>query len=101
MIYSVKYFKLLDNDDSYTYKDYINNNLSYKNAKEVMDTYLNEYPKWMWNNKIIEDLIEWFKNKNVNLFGIDVYSLISSKNELIKFLKMVDESFSEIGRAHV
>ena len=76
---------------------YINNNSHYFTAREVMDKYLNEYPKWMWNNNIIEQLIEWLKdrNENINLFGIDVYSMIDSYKSLCDFLIEHDNKYGK------
>jgi len=79
---------------------YINNKSDVNNAKEIMDKELKDFPKWMWNNDIIEELIEWFKikntkDKNINLLGIDVYSLIESKTELLRFLDSVDKEYCD------
>lgn len=65
-----------------------------KNVKEVLQAF-NRWPQWMWANQEIIDLIEWIKiyNQNkrneekVGFYGLDVYSLWESMDEIIHFLE--------------
>jgi erythromycin esterase-like protein len=55
----------------------------------------NRWPTWMWANQEIIELIEWLKNFNqqtkrknkVGFYGLDVYSLWESMDEIIKYLE--------------
>ncbi len=63
------------------------------NAREVLYSF-NRWPTWMWSNKEMIDFIEWLKEYNrekpndqkVGFYGIDVYSLWESIDEIIAYL---------------
>ncbi|EKN62737.1 putative erythromycin esterase [Neobacillus bataviensis LMG 21833] len=67
------------------------------NAREVL-TAFNRWPTWMWANEEIIDLIEWLKihnqkltnNLKVGFYGIDVYSLWESMDEIINYLEKIN-----------
>ena len=55
----------------------------------------------MWANKEMVELVEWLKQYNLNnnkqkkeagFYGLDLYSLWESMDEIIKYLKKVDPS---------
>jgi erythromycin esterase len=56
------------------------------------------WPSWMWANKEIFDFITWLQNHNhkqprqkkVGFFGIDMYSLFESMEEIIRYLEKHD-----------
>jgi len=66
----------------------------YKNAREALKSF-KRWPTWMWANEEIIDLIEWLKEYNlgkqnenkVGFYGIDLYSLWESMDEILKYLK--------------
>ncbi|CAF3399796.1 unnamed protein product [Rotaria sp. Silwood1] len=54
------------------------------------------FPSWMWRNNVVVDFITWLRKYNDQLdeqkkkagfFGIDLYSLQSSREEVIKYLE--------------
>lgn len=61
-------------------------------AKEILVDSFNRWPTWMWANEEIEQFTEWLKGKNrqldekVGFYGIDLYSLYESIDEVLKFL---------------
>ncbi|PYF08412.1 erythromycin esterase family protein [Ureibacillus chungkukjangi] len=61
-------------------------------AKEVLIKSFNRWPTWMWANEEVEEFTEWLKEKNkalenkVGFYGIDLYSLYESIDEVLKFL---------------
>lgn len=61
-------------------------------GREVLLKAFNRWPTWMWANKEVEQFIEWLKKKNASLdhkvgfYGIDLYSLYESIDEVLKFL---------------
>jgi erythromycin esterase len=69
-------------------------NNSYQNAKEVLDEFT-RWPTWIWANEEVLQFIQWLKaynqdlpqEKKVGFYGLDVYSLWQSLEEIIKYLK--------------
>jgi erythromycin esterase-like protein len=70
-----------------------------KSAYDILHSF-NRWPTWMWANKEMVELVEWLKQNNldnneqnkVGFYGLDLYSLWESIDEIIKFLKKVDPS---------
>lgn len=61
-------------------------------AREILMKSFNRWPTWMWANEEIEIFTEWLKkqnaslNKKVGFYGIDLYSLFESIDEVLHFL---------------
>lgn len=61
-------------------------------AKDVLIKAFNRWPTWMWANEEVANFSEWLKEINVNreqkvgFYGIDLYSLFESVDEVLKFL---------------
>nr|WP_106783090.1 erythromycin esterase family protein [Lysinibacillus timonensis] len=61
-------------------------------AREVLLKSFNRWPTWMWANEEVETFSEWLKEKNATLdnkvgfYGIDMYSLFESIDEVLNFL---------------
>jgi len=61
-------------------------------AKEILVKSFNRWPTWMWANEEVLAFTEWLKEKNttmdkkVGFYGIDLYSLYESIDEVLKFL---------------
>ena len=73
-----------------------------KSARQVLQAF-ERWPTWMWANEEIEQLVDWlqrFNQKNdqkkVGFYGIDVYSLWESLEEVISFLRRTDPSGIEL-----
>lgn len=85
--------------DSYKINQYINSS-QFKDAKDALDNF-DRFPKWMWANKVILQLIDWLKiynqkSKNkVNFYGLDLYSLYRSINVIIDYLNKVDPNLAK------
>ncbi|MBM7691225.1 erythromycin esterase-like protein [Peribacillus deserti] len=68
-----------------------------RSARAVLKSF-DRWPTWMWANEEIIDLIEWMKEYNesrqsqvkAGFYGIDVYSLWESMDEVIRYLKEID-----------
>ncbi|CAF1658853.1 unnamed protein product [Adineta ricciae] len=65
------------------------------------------FPVWMWRNTVVLDFISWLrtynesKNENkskVGFFGIDLYSLQSSREEVLNYLEKVDPEMAKQAR---
>ncbi len=57
------------------------------------------FPIWMWRNREVEDFVGWLRTNNENrpsdapqagFYGLDLYSLNSSRSEVIRYLEKVD-----------
>lgn len=61
-------------------------------AKEVLMKAFHRWPTWMWANEDVAEFTEWLKEINthrehkVGFYGIDMYSLFESIDEVLKFL---------------
>jgi erythromycin esterase-like protein len=72
---------------------------TYKTANELLRSF-NRWPTWMWANTEMIELVEWLKdynktdrdeeNQKVGFYGLDLYSLWESMEEIIQYLKKVD-----------
>jgi erythromycin esterase-like protein len=84
--------------DCYKVNQYIKDNPeSYSTASQVLFSF-NRWPTWMWANKEMIELVEWLKDYNkslsdgtkVGFYGLDLYSLWESMEEIIRYVKKVD-----------
>ncbi len=61
-------------------------------AKDVLKKAFHRWPTWMWANEEIANFTEWLKATNENreekigFYGIDLYSLFESIDEVLTFL---------------
>ena len=61
-------------------------------AKDVLIKAFQRWPTWMWANEEVATFTEWLKEMNRNreekigFYGIDLYSLFESIDEVLKFL---------------
>jgi erythromycin esterase-like protein len=73
------------------------------NARQVLSSSFERWPTWMWANEELIDLIEWLKTynqdkpkeKKVCFYGIDVYSLWESMDEIINYLTKTNSPILE------
>ena len=66
------------------------------------------FPRWMWRNTDVAAFVEWLRAYNRELpsrapragfFGLDLYSLFSSTEEVIRYLERVDPDAAARARA--
>src|SRR5258706_5652259 len=57
------------------------------------------FPVWMWRNTVVLDFVQWLRAYNASLpsttrqtgfYGLDLYSLLASMEEVIRYLDKVD-----------
>lgn len=57
------------------------------------------FPRWMWRNRDVHDFVSWLRTHNddregtapeVGFYGLDLYSMYSSRHEVIRYLERVD-----------
>mmetsp|Transcript_1027 Transcript_1027/g.3522 ORF Transcript_1027/g.3522 Transcript_1027/m.3522 type:complete len:461 (-) Transcript_1027:2121-3503(-) len=87
-------------------------NRYFKGQKRDADDSLTRYsrfPTWMWRNTVVKDFVEWMKQHNdtiendcdtLGFYGLDVYSLQSSRDEVVNYLETVDKDLAQKAREH-
>ncbi len=76
----------------------------YRSSRDVLHQEFNRWPTWMWANEEIRELVDWLKEfnfhqqKKVGFYGIDVYSLWESMEEVVKYLKKIKSEDVEIAK---
>ncbi len=71
--------------DAYRLNKYIQKDEG-KNAQSVL-MHNHRWPTWMWANEQIVKLAEWMKAERAGFYGLDVYSLFQSIDEVVNYLK--------------
>lgn len=65
------------------------------------------FPTWMWRNREVVELIAWLESHNaliddprrqVGFYGLDLYSLYKSVDEVLAYLRDVDPTAAEIAK---
>lgn len=73
-----------------------------ENAADLLAQSFTRWPRWMWANAEIADFIDWLKDfnaaesKKIGFYGIDVYSLWESMEEVIRYLTDVDPAGGDV-----
>ncbi len=85
--------------DCFEVNRYIKGLSNSKSAYDVLNSF-NRWPTWMWANKEMVELVEWlrkfnddinYNNQNkIGFYGLDLYSLWESMEEIIQYLRRVD-----------
>lgn len=65
------------------------------------------FPSWMWRNTVVRDFVEWLREHNdssvdgtgtAGFYGLDLYSLHRSMQEVIAYLDSVDPAAADRAR---
>jgi protein-L-isoaspartate(D-aspartate) O-methyltransferase len=64
------------------------------------------FPTWMWRNEEVRGFVDWLRHRNHDLplhkrtafYGLDIYSLYTSINEVLRYLEKVDPETARIAR---
>jgi erythromycin esterase len=91
--------------DCYSLNRYIKQYVPDKKAYDVLNEF-ERWPTWMWANWEIVALAEWLHNHNKSLpvdkkigfYGLDVYSLWDSMEEIKQYLQKVDPAALEVAQ---
>jgi erythromycin esterase-like protein len=84
--------------DTYQINNYIKGFQSFNSEVEAFSGF-KRFPSWMWRNKEVLEFVTWLKSYNessissqekVGFYGIDLYSLFSSIEAVIQYLKSID-----------
>jgi erythromycin esterase-like protein len=71
-------------------------------AEAALDGFV-RFPRWMWRNEVIVELVEWMRAAGggagrAGFFGLDLYSLRESMHAVIDYLQRVDPDAAERAR---
>ncbi len=92
--------------DAYQVNSYIHGQ-KYTQASDALASF-DRFPTWMWRNIPMLHLCEWLRTHNkkqtsldkVSFYGLDMYSLYRSIDEIIKCLDKVDPQIAAEARYH-
>jgi erythromycin esterase-like protein len=68
-----------------------------RSALEALDGF-ERFPRWMWRNRDVLEFVDWLQGHNesqpqdqrTGFYGLDLYSLFASMQEVVRFLDQVD-----------
>lgn len=86
---------------------FLHSELKKETAREALG-HFQRWPTWMWANTEVMKLAQWMKTYNesrskdnkASFFGLDVYSLFESIDEVIKQLRKVNPALARQAREH-
>lgn len=76
-------------------------------ARQALEGF-QRFPSWMWRNKEVEKFVEWlrghnvsqdFESRRVGFYGLDLYSLFKSIEEVSLYLDVIDKEEGRRARA--
>jgi erythromycin esterase-like protein len=97
--------------DAFRVNQYIKGNSSQSDSNAVDSlSAFERFPRWMWRNVVVTEFIEWAKTHNqhmrqnnrqqVGFYGLDLYSMQSSRDAVVQYLDKVDPDLAKKARSH-
>jgi erythromycin esterase-like protein len=92
--------------DAFRVNRYVRGLSEDRNADEALSGF-KRFPTWMWRNTVVLDFVEWLRDHNsslprdapkVGFYGLDLYSLYSSIEAVLGYLKRVDPEAAQRAR---
>jgi erythromycin esterase-like protein/predicted phosphoribosyltransferase len=93
--------------DAYRVNRYVRGAGDDASAEEALSGF-RRFPAWMWRNADVVEFVAWLREHNdalpdgapkVGFYGLDLYSLYASIDEVVRFLDDVDPEAAERARA--
>ena len=83
--------------DAYRINRYVRGDATDASAERALAGFL-RFPQWMWRNEDVVELVEWMRSRNAaypdfeqaGFYGIDLYSLHASIEQVLRYLAKVD-----------
>ncbi len=83
--------------DAYRVNRYVRGDDTDASAERALAGFL-RFPQWMWRNDDVIELVEWMRDRNAaypdfehaGFYGIDLYSLHASIEQVLRYLARVD-----------
>ena len=91
--------------DAYQVHRYIQGQKTAETSMQALDGF-KRFPQWMWRNTQMVDLVSWLYHyneklspeKKVGFYGLDLYSLYASIDEVLKYLDKTNPTIAERAR---
>lgn len=91
--------------DAYRVNRYVRGLGEDETADEALSGF-ERFPAWMWRNTVVRDFVEWLRTRNrasngrqpAGFYGLDLYSLHRSMQEVIAYLDKIDPRAAERAR---
>lgn len=92
--------------DAFRVNRYVRGLTDDKSAAEALSGF-KRFPTWMWRNTVVVDFVEWLRDYNASLppnaprvgfYGVDLYSLYTSIEAVLEYLKKVDPEAAKRAR---
>lgn len=91
--------------DAYRVHRYVRGDGDDRSAEEALQGF-RRFPTWMWRNRDVVHFVEWLRDFNaalsapekVGFYGIDLYSLYTSMEAVIRFLDGTDPDAAVLAR---
>ena len=95
-----------DFPDAYRVNKYVRGFGADRTANSALSAF-SRFPLWMWRNDDVLDFVEWLRahndkleaTKRIGFYGIDLYSLHTSMEAVLDYLKKVDPEAAKIARS--
>jgi len=84
--------------DAFRVNRYVRRLSDDKNADEALSGF-KRFPTWMWRNTVVVEFVDWLRDYNASLpqnaprvgfYGLDLYSLYTSIEAVLEYLKKID-----------
>jgi erythromycin esterase-like protein len=90
--------------DAYRVNRYVRGRGADRDANAALAGF-ERFPNWMWRNTDVHDLVGWLRDHNattaarrVGFYGLDLYSLFISIEEVLRYLESVDPAAARQAR---
>ncbi len=92
--------------DAYRVNRYVRCESDDGSAEEALADFV-RFPRWMWRNTAVVELVEWLRERNeahpleerAGFYGMDLYSLYGSMSAVVDYLDKVDPKAAARARA--
>jgi erythromycin esterase-like protein len=91
--------------DAYRVNSWVKGGTNDRDAMQALEGF-QRFPRWMWRNRDVLEFVDWLRGHNealpalqrVGFYGLDLYSLFASMEEVIRFLDRVDPDAAKRAR---
>lgn len=90
--------------DAYRVNRYVRGRGGDRNADEALSGF-QRFPNWMWRNTDVAAFVQWLRHHNaqasgpqVGFYGLDLYSMFTSIEEVLRYLDQVDPTAARQAR---
>jgi erythromycin esterase-like protein len=90
--------------DAWRVNRYVRGQSDDADAVQALDGF-RRFPTWMWRNADVVDFIDWLRDYNAaaaraaGFYGLDLYSLFASIEQVLRYLEAVDPGLAAAARA--